>query len=106
MFVKHLASGEVTITLVYVDDIIVMGNDSNGMENLKNCLVRKFEIKELTRLKYFLGIKVANYQEGILYHSKNVLDLLIEITKLGCKAIDIPIEPNLQTWRMPQMILW
>lgn len=106
MFVKHLASGEVTIILVYVDDIIVMGNDSNGMENLKNCLVRKFEIKELTRLKYFLGIKVANYQEGILYHNKNVLDLLIEITKLGCKAIDIPIEPILQTWRMPQMILW
>ena len=45
--------------LVYVDDIIVTEDNMEGMEKLKSCLVKEFEIKELERLKYFLGIEVA-----------------------------------------------
>ena len=57
LFVKHSASGGVTALLVYVDDIIVTGDDVEGMERLKKCLVEEFEIKELGKLKYFLGIE-------------------------------------------------
>ena len=47
--------GEWTALLVYVDDIIVTGNDVEGMEMLKGCLIKEFGIKELGRLKYFFG---------------------------------------------------
>ncbi|XP_059654522.1 secreted RxLR effector protein 161-like [Cornus florida] len=38
LFVKHSASGRVTVLLVYVDDIIVTGDDLEGMESLKKQL--------------------------------------------------------------------
>ena len=44
---------------MYVDDIIVTGNDEKEQEELKQQLIREFKIKELGKLKYFLGIEVA-----------------------------------------------
>lgn len=45
--------------IVYVDDIVVIGNDEVKVAQLKSILKRKFEIKDLGSLKYFLGIEVA-----------------------------------------------
>ena len=95
MFVKHFALGGVTTLLVYVDNIVVTGDDLQGIEALKRCLLQEFEIKELGRLKYFLGIEVAHSRHGIfISQQKYVLDLLTEIGKLGCKTMEIPIEQN------------
>ena len=65
LFVHHSATGGVTALLVHVDNIIVTGDDIEGMETLRGCLVKEFEIKELGRLKYFLRIKMAHSKEGI-----------------------------------------
>lgn len=51
--------------LVYFDDIIVTKNDKNEKETLRRCLIREFEMKELERLKYFLGIEVTHSRECI-----------------------------------------
>ena len=72
-----------------MDDIVVTGDDLQGMEALKRCLLQEFEIKELGKLKYFLGIEVAHSRHGIfISQQKYVLDLLIETGKLGCKPVD------------------
>ena len=60
LFVKHSASREVTDLLVYIDDIIAIGNDLEEREALKQCLVKEFEIKELGRRKYSMGIEVVH----------------------------------------------
>lgn len=105
LFVKHSASGGVTALLVYVDDIIVTGDDLVGMEKLKDRLVKEFEIKELGKLKYFLGIEVAHSQQGIfISQQKYVLDLLKETGKLGCKPVETPIEFNHKLGDDPQDI--
>ncbi|KAK2985412.1 hypothetical protein RJ640_007354 [Escallonia rubra] len=76
---EHSASGGVTALIVYVDDIIVTGNDSNEKEALRKYLAKEFEIKDLGKLKYFLGIEVARSKEGIFVsQQKYVLDLLEE----------------------------
>ena len=59
LFIKHLTLGGVTALLVYVDDVIVIGNDKEKKDSLRKCLAREFEIKELYKLKYFLGIEVV-----------------------------------------------
>ena len=59
LFIKHLTSRGVTALLVYVDDVIVIGNDKKKRDSLRKCLAREFEIKELDRLKYFIGIEVV-----------------------------------------------
>lgn len=95
LFIKHSDSGQVTVLLVYVDDIIVTGNDEKEKEALKRCLTKKFEIKELGRLKYFLGIEVAHSSEGIfISQQKYVTDLLRETGKLASKPASTPIDPN------------
>ena len=80
--------------LVYVDDIIVTRNDEER-DNLRMCLAREFKVKELSRLKYFLGNEVAQSKQGIFVsQQKYVLDLLKEIGKLACKPTNMPIKPN------------
>ncbi|RVW62074.1 Copia protein [Vitis vinifera] len=57
LFIKHSATRGVTALLVYVDDIIVTGNDEREKHEVKQRLATKFEIKELGKLKYFFGIE-------------------------------------------------
>ena len=94
-FVKHSTSMGVTAQLGYVDDIIVIGNDLEEREAMKLCLGKEFEIQELGRLKYFLGIEVAHSKKRIFVSpQKHVLDLLQEIGKTRCKPADKPIDLN------------
>jgi Reverse transcriptase (RNA-dependent DNA polymerase) len=68
MFIKHSGS-TTTIVLVYVDDIIITGNNETEIENIKNYLRNKFVIKDLEKLNYFLGIEIAHLREKSLFLS-------------------------------------
>ncbi|RDX66424.1 Copia protein, partial [Mucuna pruriens] len=96
LFIKHSPNGKLTLLLVYVDDMIVTGDGEIEKLNLnKKKLSTQFEMKELGKLKYFLGIEVAYSKQGIfIYQRKYVLDFLKEIGKLGCKISRVPIEQN------------
>ncbi|CAL5418427.1 unnamed protein product [Camellia sinensis] len=94
MFVKRHAN-KVTVLIVYVDDIVVTGNDEEEVTHLKMLLAKEFEIKDLGSLRYFLGIEVARSDKGIfLSQRKYILDLLEETGMLGCRPADSPIEAN------------
>ena len=71
LFIKHFAVGGVSVTalLVYVDDIIVIRNDEREKHDVKQRLAKEFEIKELGKLKYFLGIEVTYSTQGIFNKS-------------------------------------
>ncbi|CAL8152107.1 unnamed protein product [Prunus armeniaca] len=87
--------GKLTVLIVYVDDIIVTGNDTEAQLKLQKYLSQEFEMKDLGDLKYFLGIEVARSKIGIfLSQQKYVIDLLTETGMLGCKPADTPIEMN------------
>ena len=67
LFFKHSQEGKLAILLVYVDDIIVTGNDLVERQLLKERLVTEFEMKDLGKLNYFLGIEVAYSEQGISF---------------------------------------
>jgi hypothetical protein len=48
-----------TVLLIYVDDILITGNDLKAISTLKSFLHSCFRIKDLDDLKYFLGIEVS-----------------------------------------------
>ena len=101
MFYKHSNKGKVAILIMYVDDIVLTGDDCNELEKLKGKLAEEFELKDLGALKYFLGMEFARSKEGNQW--KYVLDLLDETGMLGCKPAETPIELNvcnLQKLRM------
>lgn len=95
LFFKHNNDGKKTILIVYVDDIIVTGDDDVEVGRLKQMLANEFEVKDLGQLKYFIGMEVARAKKGILISQrKYVLDLLKEIGMLGCKPAETPIDAN------------
>ncbi|XP_076894743.1 uncharacterized protein LOC143547130 [Bidens hawaiensis] len=65
------------------------GNDEEEMARLKVNLFKEFEMKDLGRLKYFLGIEVLRSRQGIfICQKKYVLDLLAETGMIDCKPVD------------------
>ena len=94
LFFKHKLQGLITL-LVYVDDIIITGNDSLEIKRLEEHLANNFQVKQLGPLKYFLGIEFARSSEGILMtQQKYILDLLEEVKQTNCHINDTPIEVN------------
>ena len=62
---------------------------------MKKILAKEFELKELGKLKYFLGIEVTYSTQGIfISQQKYVTDLLAETGKIGCKPVSTPMDPN------------
>lgn len=55
------------VLLVYVDDIIITGQSSQGIQLLKQRLHQEFKLKDLGSLGYFLGLEVAKSQHGIFF---------------------------------------
>ena len=77
MFYRHTGEWKVAILIVYVDNIILTGNDNKELERLKKVLAKEFEIKNLGNLKYFLGMEFTRSKKGIFVSQrKYVLDLL------------------------------
>lgn len=95
MFYKQSKEGKLAILIVYVDDIILTGDDKEELEGLKEKLACEFEIKDLGPLRYFLGMEVARTAKGILVTQwKYTLDLLKDTGMIGCKPAATPVEPN------------
>ena len=75
-FYKHIGNDKVVVLIVYVDDIILAGNDETRLTFLKRKLANDFQIKDLGTLKYFLGMKYVGSKSGIVNQRKYILDLL------------------------------
>jgi hypothetical protein len=96
-FIRRRSDGRCIILLVYVDDIILTGDDTPGIAHVKQSLGKVFYVKDLSTLKYFLGIEVAHSRHGIsLSQRKYTLDLLQDTGMLGCRPTSTPMDPNLK----------
>jgi len=79
---------------VYVDDIIVTGNDLDEISALKAFLDNKFKIKDLGELNYFLGMEVTKFPTRVaLTQRKFALDLLKEFHYDSLPLTNCPLGP-------------
>jgi len=58
LFLKHVDTSTTAI-IVYVDDIVLTGNNSEEITHITTLLDQHFKIKNLGDLTYFLGFEVA-----------------------------------------------
>ncbi|XP_034223842.1 uncharacterized mitochondrial protein AtMg00810-like [Prunus dulcis] len=67
------------------------------MEHLKTFLLKRFRIKDLGDLKYFLGIEFSRSKKGIfMSQRKYALDILQDSGLLGACLDNFPMEQNLK----------
>ncbi|KAA3471249.1 protein detoxification 35 [Gossypium australe] len=94
LFTKRQGNN-IVILLVYVDDLLIFGNDIGTVNELKNVLHQNFKMKDLSDLKYFLDIGVAQSNKGIVLNQRKYTLELIEDVGLGeAKPANTPLEQN------------
>ena len=80
-----------------MNDIVITGSDQEGIQRLKQHLLNHFQTKDLGKLKYFLGLEIAQSSSGVVMSQKKyALDILEETVMLECKPIDTPMDPNVK----------
>ncbi|CAN1266800.1 Retrovirus-related Pol polyprotein from transposon TNT 1-94 [Linum perenne] len=81
------------ILLVYVDDIILAGNDLQLITNVKHKLQQHFKVKDLGKLKYFLGLEIARNADGIsMCQRKYCLELISDSGFIDSKPSKTPVD--------------
>ena len=97
VFYHHLSIGKCIYLIVYVDDILITGSDQDGIQKLKQHIFSHFQTKHLGKLKYFLGIEVAQWNSGVVISQrKYTLDILTDTGMLDCKPADTPMDLNVK----------
>lgn len=86
-----------TGVLIYVDDILITGNNLQEMKRLKSFLLKQFRIKDLGDLKYFLGIEFSRSKKGLfMSQRKYALDILQDAGLTGARPEKFPMEQNVK----------
>lgn len=81
--------------LLYVDDIIITGNNSAHISSLIDVLSSTFELKDLGPLSYFLGIQVQPTKYGLtLTQSKYASNVLYRFQMDNAKPTKAPCCPS------------
>jgi hypothetical protein len=65
VYYRHSAQGCIHL-IVYFDDIVITGSDQQEILQLKQYLSNQFQTKDLGKLRYFLGIEVAQSKDDII----------------------------------------
>ena len=53
-----MSGSSVAFLILYVDDILLIGNDTKFLNSIKGYLNKKFSMKDLGEAAYILGIKI------------------------------------------------
>ncbi|KAK2985951.1 hypothetical protein RJ640_017579 [Escallonia rubra] len=78
--------------LVYVDDIILTGNDIEFLDSFVKNLDLRFSLKDLGPLHHFLGVEVIPTPGGLfLSQHRHINDLLNNFSMTGAKEVNTPM---------------
>ena len=55
---KFIHEGKIVFLILYVDDILLIGNDVGKLSEIKMWLAQQFDMKDLGEAAYILGIRI------------------------------------------------
>ncbi|KAK1696528.1 hypothetical protein QYE76_013225 [Lolium multiflorum] len=86
-----------TLLLLYVDDMIITGDDPEYIAFVKARLRDQFLMTDLGPLRYFLGIEVSSTSDGFsISQEKYIQDLLARAALGDERTVDTPMELNVK----------
>ena len=94
LFLRRTDKGTILL-LLYVDDMIITGDDLSGIQELKDFLSQQFEMKDLGHLSYFLGLEIIHSTDELyLTQTKYASELLSRVGLTDSKTVDTLVELN------------
>lgn len=88
---------ETLIVGVYVDDLLITGASVSNINRFKKQMGEEFDMSDLGRLSYYLGIEVDQGDECIeLRQTAYARKLLEKAGMRDCNSVKYPMEPKLQ----------
>ena len=98
IYIKDAKEGYCIIA-VYVDDLIVGGDNEKNIDYTKKTISAKFEVTDMGLLHYFLGVKVVQKSDtgDIWIGQPNFTrDLLKKFQMAECKQVETPSDPSMK----------
>lgn len=91
------------IVVVYVDDLLVTGSSLKHILDFKREMAAKFEMSDLGKLTYYLGIEVLQYDDGIILKQDRYARKILEETGMSsCNLTHVPMEMNAMFSKSPE----
>jgi len=95
LFIKNKAGGKILIISLYVDDLIFTGNDESMFIKFKSSMMREFDMTDLGKMRFFLGIEVVQKVDGIFINQKKyALEVLKRFKMDRSNPVHNPIVPG------------
>lgn len=95
MYYRH-EGNESLLVGVYVDDLLITGTSVSNIEKFKKQMVAEFDMSNLGKLSYYLGIKFEQEKNYIKLKQSAYARKILEKAGLGkCKPVTYPMESKL-----------
>lgn len=87
---------EKVILIIWVDDLIIAASNESILTNVKTMLTEKFKMKDLGRLRRFLGIDFEQTEGQVVMSQKRYVNKILKRFEMqDCRARETPCEPKL-----------
>jgi len=77
IYVKHAAMGYVIVCL-YVDDLLILGNNPAIIKSTKDMLSSRFDMKDLGQADVILGVKILKTLQGYALSQSHYIAKILE----------------------------
>jgi hypothetical protein len=97
VYVKHSDDKHMLIICLYVDDLLVTGSSPMEIENFKSQMKSEFEMTDLEKLTYLLGMELLETPKGMILHqTKYATEILKKFEMLDCNSSVTPVDTRLK----------
>lgn len=69
---------EKVILIIWVDDLIIAASNESVLTNVKTMLTEKFKMKDLGRLRHFLGIDFEQTEGQVVMSQKRYVNKILK----------------------------
>ena len=91
-----------TFISVYVDDLLIIGEDLNIINGLKNKLLERFRMTDLGSVSHYLGMSVTRTRDSVGLDQKSYLEkVLLRFGMDTCKPASSPMDPGVPNSMLP-----
>ncbi|XP_070008598.1 uncharacterized mitochondrial protein AtMg00810-like [Nicotiana sylvestris] len=93
-FVSRYNEDRTSILVVYVNDILLTGNDFAEINHITHFLNSEFKVKNLGDIHYFLCMEIIREPQGFIINQRKFTLELLE--KFGCSGVLVssPLDPS------------